>query len=68
LAIGYALVAAGRLVVGDALPSYLLEEAGIFISAVLGLAAGIWLLAETVTRGAHHGAGGRQVGSRPRVR
>jgi hypothetical protein len=28
--IGYALVATGRLVVGDALPSYLLEEGGIF--------------------------------------
>jgi hypothetical protein len=26
--IGYAIVAAGRLIVGDALPSYLLEEGG----------------------------------------
>ena len=68
LVVGYVLVATGRLIVGDALPGYLLEEAGIFFSAVLGLAAGIWLLAETVTRGDPLGAGGRQVRSRPRVR
>ena len=32
--IGYALVAIGRLMVGDALPSYLLEEGGLLILAV----------------------------------
>ncbi len=48
LGIGYALVAIGRLIVGDALPSYLLEEGGIFLSAVVGLVAGIWLVVEVV--------------------
>jgi hypothetical protein len=46
--IGYALVAIGRLIVGDALPSYLLEEGGIFVSAVVGLGAGIWLVVDVV--------------------
>jgi hypothetical protein len=39
--IGYALVAIGRVIAGDAVPSYLLEEKGIVISAVVGLVAGI---------------------------
>ncbi len=30
--IGYAIVAAGRLIVGDALPSYLLEEGDLYLS------------------------------------
>jgi hypothetical protein len=38
---GYALVAIGRVIAGDAVPSYLLEEKGIVISAVVGLVAGI---------------------------
>jgi hypothetical protein len=49
--IGYALVAIGRLIVGDALPSYLLEEGGIFVSAVVGIVAGIWLVLDVVVRG-----------------
>ena len=70
--IGYALVAIERLIVGDALPSYLLEEGGIFISAVVGLVAGIWLVAYVVRRGATQGtrgaSGSRQAESQPRVR
>ena len=69
LVIGYALVAIGRVFVGDALPSYLLEEGGIFISAVVGLVAGTWLVAYAVPRGAAQGtrgtSGSRE--SRPRV-
>ena len=73
LVIGYALVAIGRVFVGDALPSYLLEEGGIFISAVTGLVAGIWLVAYAVPRGAAQGtrgttSGSREAESRPRVR
>lgn len=41
--IGYAILAIGRLIVGDALPGYLLEEAGIFISAVVWLVVGVTL-------------------------
>ncbi len=71
--IGYALVAIGRLIVGDALPSYLLEEGGIFISAVVGLVAGIWLVVDVVVRGVPDsntdGASeSRQAESQPRVR
>jgi len=58
LSIGYALVAFGRLIVGDALPSYLLDEAGIFISAVAGLVVGIWLLVGVAQRGAARGTRG----------
>jgi hypothetical protein len=39
--IGYECVAIGRVIAGDAVPSYLLEEKGIVISAVVGLVAGI---------------------------
>jgi len=42
--VGYALIAAGRIVSGDALPSYLLEEGGIIIAAVVWLVIGMWLL------------------------
>ena len=70
--IGYALVAIGRLIVGDALPSYLLEEGGIFVSAVVGLAAGIWLVLDVVVRGVSDGtddaSGSRQAEPQPRVR
>ncbi len=72
LGIGYALVAIGRLIVGDALPSYLLEEGGIFLSAVVGLVAGIWLVVEVVVRGVPDStdgaSGSRQAESQPRVR
>jgi len=72
LGIGYALVAAGRLIVGDALPSYLLEEGGIFISAVVGIVAGIWLVVGVVVRGvpdsAADSSGGRQGASQPTLR
>ncbi len=72
LGIGYALVAIGRLIVGDALPGYLLGEGGIFISAVVGLVAGIWLVVEVVARGVPDGTGGasgsRQAEPQPRVR
>ncbi len=50
-AIGYALVALGRVLTGDAVPGYLLEEGGILISAVVGLLAGIWLVAGVTMRG-----------------
>jgi hypothetical protein len=72
LGIGYALVAIGRLIVGDALPSYLLEEGGIFISAVVGLVAGIWLVVEVVVRGVPEStdaaSGSRQAEPQPRIR
>lgn len=71
-AIGYALVAAGRAVVGDALPAYLLEEGGIFIAAVVWLAVGVWLLVGVTLRGGDRGAaqatGDRGSGYEPRVR
>ncbi len=70
--IGYALVAIGRLIVGDALPSYLLEEGGIFVSAVVGLLAGIWLVLDVVLRRVPYStdgaSGSRQAELRPRVR
>ncbi len=70
--IGYALVAIGRLFVGDALPSYLLEEAGIFISAVVWLVVGIWLVVEVVLRGVSDGtdaaSGRREAEHQSRVR
>ena len=70
--IGYALVAMGRLVVGDALPSYLLEEGGIFVSAVVWLAVGVWLVLGVAQRGAAHDvrdtSGSREAEPQPRVR
>ena len=72
LGIGYALVAIGRVIAGDAVPSYLLEEGGIFISAVVGLAAGIWLLAgvtlRRVSRITRSVSGNREAEHEPRVR
>ena len=70
--LGYALVAIGRIIAGDAVPGYLLGEGGIFISAVVGLVAGIWLVAYVVRRGATQGtrgaSGSRQAESQPSVR
>jgi hypothetical protein len=43
-AVGYAALAVGGAVIGVSLPGYLLEEAGIFISAVVWLAIGLALL------------------------
>ena len=72
LVIGYALVAIGRIIAGEAVPGYLLEEGGIFLSAVAGLVAGIWLVVDVVRRGATQGtrgaSGNRQAESQPRVR
>jgi hypothetical protein len=42
--IGYAALAAGGALAGASLPRYLLEEAGIFVSAVVWLAVGLVLL------------------------
>jgi hypothetical protein len=70
--IGYAPVAIGRLIAGDAVPAYLLEEGGIFISAVVGLVAGIWLLAGVAQRRAARGtgvtSGGQEAEPQARVR
>jgi hypothetical protein len=72
LGIGYTLVATGRLIVGEALPSYLLGEGGIFVSAVVGIVAGIWLVVGVVVRGIPDSkvgaSGGRQAESQPTVR
>lgn len=69
---GYALVAIGRVIAGDAVPSYMLEEGGIFLSAVVGLVVGIWLLAGVVLRGAargmHDTSGSRAAEPQTRVR
>jgi hypothetical protein len=54
-AIGYALVAIGRLIAGETVPGYLLEEGGIFVSAVAGIAVGTWLVVDVVLRGTAHG-------------
>ena len=43
-AVGYAILAVGGALVGISPPGYLLEEAGIFISAVVWLAIGLALL------------------------
>ena len=43
-AVGYAVLAVGGVLVGTSPPGYLLEEAGIFISAVVWLAIGLALL------------------------
>jgi hypothetical protein len=70
--IGYALVAIGRLVVGDALPSYLLEEGGILVSAIVWLIVGIWLLVGVVlpraVRGTGVTSGSREAEPQTRVR
>jgi len=70
--IGYAIVAAGRLLVGDVLPRYLLEEGGIFISAVVWLVVGKWLVVGVMLRGTPHGtrgtAGSQEAEPQPRMR
>lgn len=69
--VGYAILAIGRIIVGDALPSYLLEEGGIFISAVVWLVVGIWLVVGVTLRGArgtHGTSGSREAEPQPRVR
>ena len=49
-AIGYAIVAVARVIVGDALPRYMLEEAGILISAVVWMVIGAVLLFGSVRK------------------
>ena len=72
LGIGYALVSTGRIILGDALPSYLLDEGGIFVSAVVGIVAGLWLVVGVVVRGipdsTDGASSGRQSESQPTVR
>jgi hypothetical protein len=72
LGVGYAIVATGRIILGDALPSYLLEEGGIFVSAVVGIAAGIWLVVGVVARGVpdstEDSSGSRRGESQPTAR
>ena len=48
--IGYAILAVGDAFAGISLPSYLLEEAGIFISAVVWLIIGVILLLGSVRK------------------
>ena len=48
--IGYAIVAVARLIVGDALPRYMLGEAGILISAVVWMVIGAVLLFGSVRK------------------
>ena len=69
-AIGYAILAVGGAIAGVAVPGYLLEEGGIFVSAVVGLVVGMWLVVGVAQRGTAHGTRGAS-GSReaePRVR
>jgi hypothetical protein len=72
MSIGYALVAMVRAIAGDAVPGYLLGEGGIFISAVVGLVAGMWLVAgvtlRRVARGPRGAAGNREAEHQPQVR
>ena len=49
-AIGYVIVAGARLIVGDALPRYMLGEAGILISAVVWMVIGAVLLFDSVRK------------------
>lgn len=70
--LGYALVAIGRIIAGDAVPGYLLEEGGIFVSAVVGIVMGIWLVVGVAQRGAARATrsalGSREAEPQPRVR
>ena len=56
--IGDAILVIGGAIVGVAVPSYLLAEAGILGLAVVGLLAGIWLVVDVVLRGVSHGTDG----------
>ena len=49
-AIGYVIVAGARVIVGDALPRYMLGEAGILISAVVWMVIGAVLLFGSVRK------------------
>lgn len=49
-AIGYVIVAGARVIVGDALPHYMLGEAGILISAVVWMVIGAVLLFDSVRK------------------
>ena len=70
--IGYLILVIGGALIGVAVPSYLLEEGGILVSAVVGLIAGLWLVIGVTLRGAsdstHGASGSRQAESPPRVR
>ena len=48
--IGYAILAVGGVLAGGSLPSYLLEEAGIFVSAVVWSVIGVVLLFGSVRK------------------
>jgi len=48
--IGYAILAVARLIAGDALPRYMLGEAGILISAVVWMVIGTVLLFGSVRK------------------
>ncbi len=56
--IGGAFLVIGGAILGVAVPSYLLAEAGILGLAVIGLVAGIWLVVYVVRRGAALGTRG----------
>jgi hypothetical protein len=70
--IGYSILVIWGAVAGIAVPSYLLAEAGILGLAMIGLVAGVWLVAYVAPRGAGHStrgtSGSREAESRPRVR
>jgi hypothetical protein len=66
LGIGYTIVSIGRAVVGNAVPSYLLEEGGIFITAVLWLVIGVTLVLGSVRRS--RGVVSSEAGQTARVR
>ncbi len=71
-AIGFAILVIGGALVGVAVPGYLLAESAILGLAVIGLVAGVWLLAYAKPRGGTQStrgtSGGREADSRARVR
>ncbi len=70
--IGYLVLVIGGALIGVAVPSYLLEEGGILVSAMVGLIVGLWLVIGVTLRGAPRGTHGTSVSQetepRPRVR
>ena len=70
--IGYAILVIGSALAGVAVPAYLLAEAGILGLAVIGLVAGIWLVAYVIPPGAAQStrstSGSREAESQLRVR
>ncbi len=70
--IGYAILVIGGALAGTGVPAYLLAESAILGLAVIGLVAGVWLVAYAVARGAdqstHGTSGSREAESRSRVR